>query len=128
MKCTARDIIDLHNALTVYGGLNLPAKTVLPFSRVQRAVRTEAEAIMEAQEKLVQQHQERDSEGKPVEIALPGGGTDRKIKDMVAYRADIKTLHAAEVEIPGEKFAADDLIRGEVNSTLVAALHFALKD
>lgn len=128
MKCTARDIVDLHQALTVYGGLNLLPQTVLPFSRIQRAVRAEAETIAEARERLVQQHLLLDADSKPIEIALPNGTTDRKVKDLAVYNKAIKEFMASPVEIPGDQIPFADLIRGEVNSTLVAALHWVFKD
>lgn len=127
MKCTARDIIDLTNAFAAHGGINLPAKVVLPFSRLQRAVKMEAETIGEAQQKLLDQHAAKDAEGKTITIKLPDGREDIQLADPPAFKAAIKQLMASEVEIPGEQFAADDLIRGEINSDLVAALHWAIK-
>lgn len=124
MKCTARDIIDLSNALTKHGGINLLPKVVLRFSRLQRAVRAEAETISEAQQKITDEHLLRGDDGLPVKVTLPDGREDFRLKDPKAYAAAIKDLLSAPVEIAGEPFETEDLIRGEIHSDVVAALHW----
>lgn len=127
MKCTARDVLELNAVLGKHGGLNLLPKVVLRFSRVQRAVRAESEVIGEAQAKILEQFKTFDAQGKAITQKQPDGTEVFKLTDPAAYQAAIKDLLAAEVDIPGEQFNADDLIRGEVNSDVVMALHWAIK-
>ena len=49
-------------------------------------------------------------------LKQPDGTEVFKLTDQRAYLAALKDLLAAEVDIPGEQFEADVLIRGEVNS------------
>lgn len=128
MKCTAADIITLSNAFAAHGGISVPPKLALPFGRFQRAVRAEAEVIGDAIAKMTDEHLLRDPEGKPIEIQLPNGATDRKVKDPEAYKKAVKEIRAQPVEIPGDPFPAADIFRGEVNSDLSAALIWAVKE
>jgi hypothetical protein len=127
VKCLARDVLELNAVLGKHGGLNLLPKVVLRFSRVQRAVRAEFEVISEAQAKILEQFKAFDAQGNAITQKQPDGTEVFKLKDQPAYMAAIKDLLAAEVDIPGDQFEADDLIRGEVNSDVVTALHWAIK-
>lgn len=122
MKITIRDILHAHGVLASTGGLDLPVAQALKVSRITRFVRQEAESAQEVQGEIIVRHAEKDPDGKPRRIELPGGGADIALADQDGFKADMKALKSQEIEFTGERIKVADLGDKAISSDMLDAL------